>query len=192
MAKKTPKRSARGKSKKAPAKAARRAAGSRRAKPAAAPDLAPLREHLVEMLRAGNAHLSFDDAMNGLPAELRGSKPAGFPHTPWQLLEHLRIAQWDILEFSRNPKHVSPEFPAGYWPATEAPPDDAAWEASVESFRADGAAMEALVTSPHLLERLPHGSGQTIAREAMLLAGHNSYHLGQMVLIRRLLGAWKA
>jgi hypothetical protein len=151
-----------------------------------------LREHLVELLRGGGAHLDFDSAVADLPAKLRGAKPPGQPHTPWRLLEHMRIAQWDILEFSRNPKHVSPPFPDGYWPRGDAPPDGKAWDRSVEAFRADLRAMQDLVADPatDLLARIPHGEGQTILREALLVADHNAYHLGQLVMLRRLLGAW--
>ncbi len=151
-----------------------------------------LREHLLYLLRGGGAHLSFDAAIADLPVPLRGAKPAGVPHTPWRLLEHLRIAQWDILEFSRDPKHVSPKFPEGYWPPTDAPPDDAAWERSVAGFRADLQAMCDLVADPHtdLFARIPHGEGQTILREALLVGDHNAYHLGQLVVVRRALGAW--
>ena len=152
-----------------------------------------LRQHLQKLLRGRQAHVDFEKAIAGMPAKLRGAQPAGLPFTPWRLLEHMRIAQWDILEFSRNAKHVSPEFPGGYWPETDAPPSDAAWEHSVERFRADLAAMQALVPDPEtaLFARIPHGSGQTILREALLVADHNSYHLGQLVMLRRLLGAWK-
>ena len=151
-----------------------------------------LREHLLELLGGGHAHLNFDAAVAGLPAELRGARPPGLPHTPWRLLEHLRIAQWDILEFSRNPKHVSPDFPAGYWPEGDAPPDDAAWDRSVAAFRADLKAMQDLVadSKTDLFARIPHGEGQTILREALLVADHNAYHLGQLVVVRRALGAW--
>ena len=152
-----------------------------------------LRKHLLELLDGGSAHLDFDKAVAGLPPKLRGAKPAGAPHSPWELLEHLRIAQWDILEFSRNPKHTSPEWPKGYWPATEAPADAKAWEKSLKAFRADLAALKELVAnrSTDLYARIPHGEGQTILREALLVADHNAYHLGQLVLLRRLLGAWK-
>jgi hypothetical protein len=153
-----------------------------------------LREHLLSLLRGGGAHAAFDKAVGHLPAELRGAKPEGAPYSAWELLEHMRIAQWDILEFSRNPKHVSPEWPAGYWPKSAAPPDDGAWDKSVKQFRADLEAMENLVADPrtNLLARIPHGDGQTILREALLVADHNAYHLGELVLLRRLLGAWKA
>ncbi len=150
-------------------------------------------KHLLELLSGGGAHVSFDEAVAGIPARLRGTKPSGAPHTAWQLLEHLRIAQWDILEFSRNPKHASPEWPAGYWPATEAPPDAQAWDKSARAFRRDLEAMKKLVASPStkLFERIPHGDGQTVFREALLVADHNAYHIGQLVLVRRLLQAWK-
>jgi hypothetical protein len=153
---------------------------------------AALREHVLYLLRGGGAHLDFEKAIAGLPAELRGAKPPGQPHTPWRLLEHMRIAQWDILEFSRNPRHVSPPFPEGYWPQGDAPPDAGAWDRSVDAFRADLKAMQDLVADPatDLFAPVPHGEGQTVLREALLVADHNAYHLGQLVLVRRLLGAW--
>ena len=152
-----------------------------------------LRQHVLYLLEGGGAHLDFEKAVAGLPARLHGTRPKDAPHSPWEILEHLRIAQWDILEFSRNPAHVSPEFPAGYWPAGQAPPSPAAWNKSIVAFRADLEAMRELVRDPSvdLFARIPHGDGQTILREALLIADHNAYHLGQLVLIRRLLGAWK-
>jgi hypothetical protein len=151
-----------------------------------------LREHLLYLLRGGGAHLDFEAAIADLPPNLRGAKLAGLPHTPWRLLEHMRIAQWDILEFSRNPRHASPPFPEGYWPAGDGPPTADAWDRSVAAFRADLLAMQDLVADPStdLFARIPHGEGQTILREALLIADHNSYHLGQLVAVRRLLGAW--
>jgi uncharacterized damage-inducible protein DinB len=151
-----------------------------------------LRQHLLYLLGGGGAHLSCDDAIAGLPAELRGAKVQGVPHTPWRLLEHLRIAQWDILEFSRDPRHISPEFPAGYWPQGDAPPNAAEWDKSVQAFKADLQAMQNLVSDPatDLFAPIPHGDGQTILREALLVADHNAYHLGQLVVVRRALGAW--
>ena len=151
-----------------------------------------LREHLDYLLGGGGAHLDFDKAIAGLPAALRGTKPPNSPHTVWRLLEHLRIAQWDILEFSRNPKHVSPDWPDGYWPAGDTLPDDKSWDRSVAAFRADLAAMRALVNDPKtdLFAKIPHGDGQTILREALLVADHNAYHLGQLVELRRAIGAW--
>jgi hypothetical protein len=151
-----------------------------------------LRRHLLELLGGGHAHLDFDAAVANLPAELRGVRPPNLSHTPWRLVEHLRIAQWDILRFSVDPAHVSPEFPAGYWPAGDAPPDAAAWDRSIAAFKADLRAMMDLVADPaiDLFAPIPHGQGQTILREALLGADHNAYHLGQLVTVRKLLGAW--
>lgn len=152
-----------------------------------------LRRQLAEFLGWDHAHLDWPQALAHFPARLRGAKPEGAAHSAWELLEHARIAQWDILEFSRNPKHVSPDFPGGYWPKTPAPPSAAAWDRSVRAFLRDRGAMQKLVLNPKtdLSARIPHGSGQTILREALLVADHNSYHLGQLVLLRRLLGAWR-
>ena len=151
-----------------------------------------LRHHLRDLLLQGNAHLDFDRATAGLPVELRGARPPGVPHTPWRLVEHLRIAQWDILEFCRNPEHQSPEFPAGYWPEGDAPPDDLAWDQTCARFRADLNALADLVADPavDLFARFPHGEGQTVLKEALLVADHNAYHLGELVVVRRALGAW--
>ncbi len=152
-----------------------------------------LREHVLYLLNGGGAHARFDDVVKDMPEALRGAKPNGLPHSPWMLLEHLRLAQWDILEFSRNSKHASPEWPEGYWPAAEAPSSAAAWNRSIQQFRKDLKAMQDLVANPKadLYARIPWGDGQTILREALLLADHNAYHLGQLVDLRRLLGAWK-
>jgi len=151
-----------------------------------------LRDHLLYLLRGGGAHLSFDQAVEGIPPHLRGAKVEPVPHTPWRLLEHLRIAQWDILRFTIDPKHQSPDWPEGYWPDGDAPPDDHTWDRSVAAYRADNAAMQALVADPatDLFAPLPHGTGQTVLREALLVADHASYHLGQLVVVRRLLGCW--
>jgi len=151
-----------------------------------------LRQHLDYLLGGGGAHLNFDKAVAGLSPEKRGVRAPNSPHTAWRLLEHLRIAQWDILEFSRNPKHVSPDWPAGYWPAGDAPPDAKAWDKSVAAFKADLAAMRALVNDPatDLFAKIPHGDGQTVLREALLVGDHNAYHLGQLVELRRAIGAW--
>jgi DinB family protein len=151
-----------------------------------------LREQLVSLLKGGQAHVHFMDAVEGFPEAKRGTFVEGLPHTGWQLLEHSRIAQWDILEFSRDAKHVSPGFPEGYWPKTPVPPDEAAWEKSVQSFQYDLKEMIKLVNNPKtdLHTPIPHGEGQTILREALLLADHNAYHLGQLVDLRRALGAW--
>ena len=151
-----------------------------------------LRQHLVYLLTEGGAHLGFEQATDDLPVELHGASIDGFPHTPWQLIEHLRICQWDILEFSRNPRHVSPEFPKGCWPDGDSPSNEAAWDASVEAFRSDLRSMVELVENPgtDLYAKIPHGDGQTILREAMLVADHNAYHIGQLVVLRQCLGAW--
>jgi len=151
-----------------------------------------LRQHLKYLLSDGGAHAKFSDVVSTFPANLRGQKPAVFPHSAWMLLEHMRIAQRDILEFSRNPKYASPEWPGGYWPRTETPPNAATWSASIKAFNKDLNEMQALVTNPKtdLFARIPCGDGQTILREALLIADHNAYHLGQLVDVRRLVGAW--
>ena len=153
----------------------------------------PLRDHLVKLLRGGAAHVDFDSAIKGLPAALRGKRPKGAPHSPWEIIEHLRIANWDILDFSRNKDYVALKWPDDYWPRTPKPPSANAWSKSVRAFRSDLETMCALVSDPSvdLLARIPHGDGQTILREALLVADHNAYHLGELVLVRRLLGAWK-
>jgi hypothetical protein len=152
-----------------------------------------LRQHLIDLLQGGNAHVKFDDVIADFPAELRGQKVANLPHSAWMLLEHMRIAQWDILEFSRNRKHKSPAWPKGYWPATDDPPSTAQWNASIKQFRTDLKEMEELVKNPKtdLFAKIPWGDGQTILREALLVADHNAYHLAQIVDVRRLLGAWQ-
>jgi len=152
-----------------------------------------LRQHVLYLLQGGGAHAKFDEAIADIPAKLRGQKPANLPHSPWMLLEHLRLAQWDILEFSRNPKHKSPDWPSGYWSSNDAP-SSAQWNASIKQFRADLKAMADLVKNPktNLFAKIPWGDDQTILREALLLADHNAYHLGQLVDVRRALGAWPA
>jgi hypothetical protein len=151
-----------------------------------------LRQHLLDLLAGGHAHATFDAAIRNLPPALRGKRPKGAEHSPWEVLEHMRIAQWDILEFSRNAAHQSPEWPSGYWPPAPAPPDAKAWDKSVRAFRRDLKATCDLAANPaiDLYARIPHGDGQTILKEALLVADHNAYHLGELVLLRRLLGAW--
>jgi uncharacterized damage-inducible protein DinB len=153
-----------------------------------------LRQHVVKLLDWRDAHIGFHQVIADWPAELRAAKPAGAPHSAWQLLEHLRIAQGDILDFCRNPTYKELDFPAGYWPAGDTPPTDDAWKESLRAFRADLAALQKLVANPatDLFAPIPHGQGQTILREALLVADHNAYHLGQLLLLRRLLGAWPA
>jgi hypothetical protein len=153
-----------------------------------------LRGHLAELLTHSHAHADLLGVLEDVPEAARGRKPAAAPYTPWQLLEHIRIAQWDILEFSRSPAHVSPDWPDGYWPPAAAPPSADAWGTSVARIRADLEALVALVRDPatDLFARIPHGEGQTVLREALLTADHNAYHLGQLVLLLRQLGAWPA
>ena len=153
----------------------------------------PVREHLLKLLEGGHAHVTFDAAVKGLPNALRGKRPKGAEHSPWEILEHIRIATWDILEFSRDGKHVSPKWPDGYWPKSPKPPNEKAWAKSVQAVNADIKAMSKLIAadSTDLYAPIPHGDGQTIMREALLIADHNAYHIGELVLVRRLLGAWK-
>lgn len=151
--------------------------------------LDPFRQHVINLLTKAEAHLDLREALKDFPRELQGRKPEGGPHTPWQLLEHIRITQWDILEFSRSAKHKSPKWPDEYWPKTEAPPDSKAWDKSVKQVMADLDAMCKLVgdAKRDLTAKIPHGNGQTLLREALLVADHNSYHLGQFVMVRRIL-----
>jgi hypothetical protein len=150
-----------------------------------------LRHHLINLLTKAEAHVDAASTLNEFPPQLRGRKPKGAPHTPWQLLEHLRLAQWDILQFSVDSKHVSPKWPDEYWPKSEAPPSDRAWKESVHKFLADLDAMCDLVrdNKRDLFAPIPHGDGQTLLREALLVADHNAYHLGQLVTVRRTLEA---
>jgi hypothetical protein len=152
-----------------------------------------LREQLVKLLSSAEAHADFDAAVNNFPAELRAKKPEGAEHSPWQLLEHLRIAQWDILEYAINAQHQSPKWPEGYWPESAAPASAKEWDESVRSFRHDLKRLCELVSddSTDLYAKIPHGEGQTILRQALLTADHNAYHVGQLVLVRKLLGAWQ-
>jgi uncharacterized damage-inducible protein DinB len=153
----------------------------------------PLREQLARLLSWSDAHVSLDEAVAELPPELRGRTPPGLPYSPWQLLEHLRLAQRDILDFCVNPKYKELRWPDDYWPAGAAPPSDAAWDESLEGFRRDRAAVQALARDPELrlTDPIPHGNGQTYLRELVLAADHTAYHVGQLVVVRRLLGAWK-
>jgi DinB superfamily len=152
-----------------------------------------LRTELDKLLSGRGAHADFDAAVASFPAELYGTKPTGAPHSAWELLEHLRLAQSDMLEFSRDPKHISPEWPAGYWPKSPAPPNEAEWDRSVKAFRRDLKAMRELVADAKsdLFSPFKHGEGQTLLREAMQVADHNAYHVGELIFLRRLLGAWE-
>lgn len=149
-----------------------------------------LRDLLANVLDWDNAHIRFDDAVKDFPPELRGKRPTGGPHSAWELLEHLRIALWDILEFTRDAKkHVSPEFPSGYWPATVEPPSEKAWEESVEEYRRHLREFAELAKKVDLFEPIPGGEGKTPLREVLLAADHNAYHVGQLMMVRRLVGA---
>ncbi len=154
---------------------------------------ASLRRHLMDLLTGSNAHADFEAAVKDFPAQLRGKRPEGADHSAWELVEHLRIAQWDILDFSRNPKYKERPWPSSYWPATAEPPDDKAWDKAVRAFRKDLKTFCALISDPatDLYAKIPHGDGQTILREALLIADHNSYHVGQIVVVRQMLGVWK-
>jgi DinB superfamily len=151
-----------------------------------------LRQQLAKVIDWNEAHADFCATVDGFPTELRGRVPQGFPYSGWQLLEHIRLALWDILEFSRDARHKSPKWPEGYWPKTAAPPNADAWDKSVKAIEEHVEAMRKLVADParDLFAPLPHGTGQTLLREALLVADHNAYHLGQLVLVRRALHAW--
>jgi len=149
-----------------------------------------IRKHVDNLLNSSEAHLAFEDAVAGFPTALRGAKPPGVPHSAWELLEHMRLAQQDILDFSRNPAYREKKFPDDYWPAAPSPPSDKAWDNAVRQFQSDRQEMQALISDPanDLLDKIPHGHGQTLLREALLVADHNAYHLGQLVFLRKLLG----
>jgi hypothetical protein len=152
-----------------------------------------LREHLQRLLDWEDAHAGLDSAVAGLPAELRGKRPPGLPHSPWEILEHLRRTQQDILDFCLNPNYEERAWPDDYWPPSPAPPSAKAWEESIWQFRDDRSALQKLAadTKIELGAKIPHGSGQTYLRELLLVADHSSYHVGQLVLTRRALGAWE-
>ncbi len=152
-----------------------------------------LRKHLAALLTWQDAHVDFDTAVKGLPSRLRGIQPEGLPYSPWQLLEHLRLAQRDILEFCIDPHYRTRKWPDDYWPRSPAPPTAKAWQQSVSGFRADRRSLERLLADPgiDLFARIPHGDGQTYLREFLLAADHSAFHVGEIVVVRRLLGAWR-
>ena len=151
-----------------------------------------LRRYIARLLDWEDAHVSFDAAVEGVAPTHRGQAAAGSPHSLWQLLEHLRITQRDILDFCRAPKYEERRWPEDYWPRNAAPVNDAAWDESVAAFRKDREELQAVALDPDidLLARVPNGDGQTYLRELILVADHNAYHVGQMVLVRRALGIW--
>jgi len=152
-----------------------------------------LRNQLVELLRGGSAHADFDTCVDRLPPECYGTKPNGAPHSAWQLLEHMRIALHDLLVFSTDSHYMAPKWPDNYWPRNEAPESAEEWQISANAIRADLAEFEELIQNPNtnLYAKIPWGEGQTFLREVLLAADHNSYHLGQLVMLRKQLDAWQ-
>ena len=152
----------------------------------------PFRTHLARLLTWSDAHAPFETAVQALPPALRGVQPPGAPYSPWQLLEHLRLTQFDILDFCRNPSYQDREWPGEYWPAAQEPPNEAAWDESIAGFLRDRAEIVRLAedSAVDLFSEIPHGTGQTYLRELLLIADHNAYHIGELILVRRLLGAW--
>ena len=148
------------------------------------------RKELISHLTEDNAHAGFDAAVKDFPTDLRGARPHELPHSAYQLVEHLRIAQWDIVEYALNPKHESPDFPAGYWPKSPEPPNDKAWNQSIASFRSDRKKLVVALEKSDLLAPIKHANNQSLANKTILLIDHNSYHLGQLILLRRLLHIW--
>jgi uncharacterized damage-inducible protein DinB len=153
-----------------------------------------LRAHLARLLDWHDAHVDFDAAIDGVPPGLRGRAPAGAPHSLWQILEHIRIAQHDILDFCVNPAYQEMQWPEDYWPANAAPPRTASWDESIAAYRHDRDRLKKLVQDPgtDLFATIPHGTGQTYLREVLLVIDHAAYHVGQLVIVRRLLGVWPA
>ena len=153
-----------------------------------------IRDQVAKLLSWEDAHVGFDGAVANLPADLRGTAPIGLPYSPWQLLEHLRITQHDILDFCRNPEYREMSWPTDYWPSAAEPPSASRWEDSIQQFQRDRAEMEALARdiTIDLEARIPHGTGQTYLRELLLAADHAAYHIGELIVVRRLLGAWPA
>jgi len=147
-------------------------------------------DELIKLLEGGSAHAGLDDALNDLPKELRGAKPDRLPYSIWQLVEHIRIAQWDMLEFSKHERHISPKWPDGYWVKETAPADDAAWDKSIKQINDERDEFIKLLKNEDIYQKIPHGDGQTILREALQIADHNAYHIAEIIIIRRLLGAW--
>jgi hypothetical protein len=153
-------------------------------------DLSSFRKELIAHLTEGHAHATYEAAVKDFPANLRGVKSHDLPHSAYQLIEHLRIAQWDILEYALDPNHKSPEFPDGYWPKSPEPLDSKAWDASIASFKKDSDKLVAALEHADVLAPIPHAGNQSLASKTILLIDHNSYHVGQLILLRRLLGAW--
>jgi hypothetical protein len=151
-----------------------------------------LRKQLLALLQGGNAHMPFEDAVAQFPTEMMNTMPPNVPYTPWHLLEHIRLAQWDILEFVRNPKHISPKWPEGYWPARDEQADEAKWANTISMFKADLTDLEGLIKDPdaRFFTDLPHAPGYTLLREILLVSDHNAYHLGEFAILRQVMGSW--
>jgi hypothetical protein len=151
-----------------------------------------VREQVLQLLKGGNAHLPLDKLIDEFPPGAFNEPPPNVPYSPWHLLEHIRIAQWDILEFIRNPDHVSPEWPAGYWPPKAERADVARWQETVQALRSDMAELQAIVQDPttDFYADLPHAEGYTILREMLVVADHNSHHLGEFAILRQVMGTW--
>lgn len=154
-----------------------------------------IQKQVIAFLKGGNAHATLDEAVKDFPVDQRGKKPNALPYSAWQLLEHMRIAQHDILRFSKNydRKYQSPKWPEDYWPKSPEPPSEKAWNDSIQQIKADLKEFEELLKDPNsdLTEAFPWGDGQNLLREALLIADHSAYHLGEIVALRRMLGAWK-
>jgi hypothetical protein len=152
-----------------------------------------LREQLVKLLDWQDAHVNFDAAVEGIPLLLQGVRPEGLPYSPWELLEHMRLTQSDILNFFQNPEYKAPEWPDEYWPKATSPPTQNDWQESINAFRADRQSIQSLIADPalDLYAKIPHGDGQTYLREVLLVADHSAYHVGELIALRRLLGVWK-
>ncbi len=150
------------------------------------------REQLLALLRGGNAHMSFDEAVANFPLERINERPPNVPYTPWHILEHLRRTQRDILDFVRDPNYREQTWPDDYWPAPEQQADQSDWAATIDAFRADLKAVQALVSDPasDLSAPVPYGQGQTLLREILLVADHNAYHIGEFAVLRQVLGTW--
>jgi hypothetical protein len=155
-------------------------------------DSSVYREQLLQLLSGRNAHFTFEDAVKAFPMEFINTKPPNVSYTPWHLIEHLRLAQWDILEFVRDPDHVSPKWPEGYWPDPDAEADASDWQQTIDSFNTDLQAMAAIAQDPDidLQAELPHAPGYTYLREILLVADHNAYHIGEFCILRQIMGTW--
>ena len=151
-----------------------------------------LREHLLKLLQGGNAHMSFDNAIENFPIEMINERAPNVEYTPWHLLEHIRIAQWDILDFVRNATHISPKWPDGYWPTADQTAEGQKWQETIDGFRSDMKDLQAIATdqSIDLVAPIPHAPDYTVLRELLLVADHNAYHIGEFAILRQVMGTW--